>query len=245
MNPIRMATALGATLVCIAATAAPAAAVVMKATWTGTVANTLYNNGGYFFGGGDLEGQSATLVFEFDTTVGLVDTGYGQYVKGGANDTPPSPSPGLRASVTIGGETHSITPETRGVFQTSNNGYSSSVNHSAYSYSVGIPGEETLWGSIAAHAIAGLSFSSLLDQPVGPIALAPRVVPTGNVGLSWCSGGGAGCADAAGVGLSLDMESVEIARVAPVPLPAPLVLLLSGLFGIGLLARRRRDDATA
>jgi hypothetical protein len=181
-----------------------------------------------------------TLVFTFDTTVGSLTTySNQQLLVGGSSQTPPpggTPSPGS-AVLTINGISFS-----------DNGGYVGRDYAYAVSHS-GLTQQATQETGTSGSGILGYAFSGGVDNalttrfPVrittnGTYTIIPSDIVSGTNYFSILTAGFA--LDASG---EFTPTTVTVSDLSAVPLPATAWLLLSGLAGMGAMARRRLTPA--
>ena len=221
-----------------------AAAITMKATFTGTVSNSS-NAGGLFdtgTGAGALNGKTAVIEFVYDPSLlGANKTANGtdNVVNGGTGATPVAPNPMLSSSVTINGVTQFLNGSYYGQAQNTHGAKSSLLYQRNSTAEYG--------GSI--DILLGFNSGYIPYSLETPIAYT---LLTGNPDLAFAFGGfffvAPGCNGnifnncAATAEGSLTFTSFEVAAVET-PLPAALPLFATVLAGGGLVAWRRKRKA--
>jgi hypothetical protein len=202
----------------LALSAGAASAAKMQATYQGHLQDGGIADAGGFFGGGQLSGP-ITVVFDYDTSIGVVpdatQIGYDELNYGGGLST----SPMTHAAVTIGGVTVDLAPADFGFIGAIAN--SDLIVHAATD------------GLKNVYVYGFLSFAPTIDQAFswsGDCDGCGRVV-------FWTHPN----EDATGTIGDFTFTSLDIVRLGGVPEPATWSLMIAGfgLAGASLRARRR------
>jgi hypothetical protein len=213
-----------------------AQAAIVDVTYSGSIYGVSYNgnfNGidaANLFGGGSLVKKTATVTFAFDTSVSPIQNSFNSnYIRGGSNVGGGTVSPGIEATITINGISHTI----GGSFDSLIKAYSDFAgSQSQHELSDG-----TNFVNASAAAIAGV-FPASINTPFSYNAIplpGGSVVPTtGTIKLN-----------GEFILFTPTFISESLAVSPAVPEPSTWAMMILGFVGVGFLTYRRRNSANA
>ena len=221
-----------------------ASAIVLQATYIGSIAEGSYDETNMFGSGTDIGGLDYRLGFIFDTaTPAIRNTGKTfEQLYGGTSTGAPTPI--LSAWVTIGGHTEHVA----GTFQGGTEALSAPGLYSTTDQTA--TDQFSSGGHQISRWINGWAFGTpetfprRIYEPVGLAMLGnpPGIYGGGNFEFTDCVTTGSGCDS---VGSTIGAFKPESVRIAPVPVPASLPLLGVGLAAIGFAASWRRRSVAS
>jgi hypothetical protein len=236
---------LGGAALALSVTAGTAHATVVYVTYEGVVSDVGGADQGdaifALFGGGNLVGQHYTASYVFDVVYGLNNSNCDDCasppitqhsIEGGSINGPTNVSPSLGASLTIGGHTETL----GGAFFGYILGYNDS-SPGGTTQQVHDARDDSSSRVLVNHIINNNGINGLPGEIV--LSVFDYIVDPGDsANGSFCIDNGESC-------IFFTPTSLHITTQAPgtVPLPGALPLFVSGLAGLGLLARRKKRQA--
>lgn len=236
MNPNKLLAS--AALVVGFAASAPLSAAVVQVQYTGTVSSGFDQTGVFGSANSFLDGSAYTASYTFETTNGIfISNAAHNYAYGGTAYSVASPA--LSSTITINGNTVSISGNYFGQIFGQNSGTFSQVYHHATDY---VTSGSSYYLAQMYNSVFNYS-NTLPYSLTGPLSYSVTAGDTsyGYMSIENYSSSFDGYTEYAYVNLTPDHVTIS----APIPEPETYAMLLAGLGLLGFAARRRKSKLPA